>query len=295
VPDVSSAAGPSGKRSRTPVAAGLSVLVVLLLVAGAFVIFGGSRSASAEVIDAVNSTLGDKTAQISMNETITTAGKTLTATGTGAMDFTHEALQVNLNASLDGQQVPIEADYVAGVIYEQIPGLDQILPGKSWISLDLSSLQNASASSQDPSAQNVGANPSVILRALAQQGNSVVALGPSTLDGVAVNGYAVKMNAAAVSQQLKKANLPAWIRQSLVGLKTHDINLKVYVDNSDLLRSFQFQTTESKGSSGPIDISETLDFSHYGTPVSVTVPPADQVASFQQLLQAEQAQTTPAT
>jgi len=266
----------------------MSVLVVLLLVAGAFVVFGGSKSASAEVIDAVNSTLGDKTAQITMNETITTAGKTLTANGTGAIDFTHEALQVNLNATIDGQQVPIVVDYVAGVIYEQVPGLDQLIPGKSWISIDLSALQNASAS-QDPSAQGIGADPSVMLRVLAQHGNTVVALGPSTLDGVAVNGYAVTVNTSAISQELKNDNLPSWMRQAVTGLKTQSFTMKVFVDNSNLLRSFELQMTESKQSTGPITIDETLGLSHYGSAVSVTSPPAGQIETFPQFLQAEQA------
>ncbi|HVC70931.1 MAG TPA: hypothetical protein VNC61_11815 [Acidimicrobiales bacterium] len=277
------------RHSRGPLAAALSVLVVILLVAGALVVFGGSKSASAEVIDAVNSSLGDKTAQITMNETITTAGKTLTAKGTGGMDFTHEAVQIELNATVDGQQIPVEVEYVGGVIYEKVPGLDQLVPGKSWLSIDVSSLQSSSTP-QDPSAQSVGENPTVMLRMLAQQGNKVVALGPSTRDGVAVNGYAVTVDASTVSQELRKASLPSWMRRSLIGLKSQNINLKVYVDNSDLLRSFEFQTTESKVSTGPIDINETLGFSKYGTAVSVSAPTADQVASYEQVLQAEQAQ-----
>ncbi|HEY7947479.1 MAG TPA: hypothetical protein VID75_07380 [Acidimicrobiales bacterium] len=281
------AAGPK-KRSRTPIAAALSVLVVLLLLAGAFVVFGGSKSASAEVIDAVNSTLGDKTAQIDMNETITAAGRVLTAKGTGGIDFTHEALEVNLNANVDGQQLPIQVNDVSGVIYEKIPGLDQLIPGKSWISIDLSALQNA-ANAQNPSAQGVGADPSVMLRMLAQQGNKVVALGPSTLDGVGVNGYAVTVNPSTVLQELKNADLPSWMRQAVVGLKTQSITMRVFVDDAGLLRSFELHMDETKGTSGPIIIDETLGFSDYGSAVSVTTPPAGQIETFEQFLQAEQA------
>jgi hypothetical protein len=270
----------------------LSVLVVVLLVAGALVIFGGGKSASAEVIDAVNSTLGDKTAQITLNESIGTANTALTGKGTGAIDFTHETLQLQMTVSADGQEVPIVADYLGSVIYEKVPGLDQITPGKSWISIDLSSLP--STSSPDPTAQGVGDNPSVMLRMLAQQGNKVVALGPSTLDGVDVNGYAVTVTAANVSEELKNAGFPASVRRSLVGSKAQDINLKVFADHSDLLRSFEFQTTQSTGSSGPINVDETIGFSHYGTPVSVPPPPADQVVSFEQFLQAEAALAKPA-
>jgi hypothetical protein len=37
-------------------------------------------------------------------------------------------------------------------------------------------------------------------------------------------------------------------------------------------------------SSTPLTISETLDFSHYGAPFSLTAPPANEVITLQQLL-----------
>jgi hypothetical protein len=170
------------------------------------------------------------------------------------------------------------------MVYETIPGLSTIAPGKTWVSIDLSALQKAAA--QSPSTQGLGNNPGVMLQMLAQQGNTVVPLGASTIGGVAVNGYSVTVNPSSIEQQIKNADLPSWIQQAVGNLKVHDIAMKVYVDKAGLLRSFEVETSESSGSAGSVSFDETLDLSDYGTPVNVTAPPAGQVESYQQLLQA---------
>ena len=199
----------------------------------------------------------------------------MTGTGSGDIDFTDNALQLQMTVGADGQRVPVQAIYQGGEIYESIPGLNTVVPGKSWVSIDLSSLENLEA--QDPSAGGLGSNPSVTLQMLAQQGNTVVPLGPSTVDGVAVDGYSVTVNPARAEQELKKANLPSWMQQAVTGLQVHDILLKVYVDKAGLLRSFTTQVSESTDATGSVTFAETLDFSDYGQPVTVTAPPASQV------------------
>jgi hypothetical protein len=272
------------KRSRGPLAVMVSIVVVILLVVGAVVIFGNSESASAEVINAVNSTLSNGTAHVTMNISGQAVGTNVSGTGSGSIDFTNNALELQMSIEADGQQVPVTAIYLGGMVYETIPGLSTITPGKSWVSIDLSALQNATKA--NPSSQGLGNDPGVMLQMLARQGNTVVPLGPSTVGGVAVNGYSVTVNPASIEQQIKNANLPSWMQQAVKSLKVHDIAMKVYVDNAGLLRSFEVQTSESSGAAGTVSIDETLDFSDYGTSVSVTAPPAGQVESFQQLEQA---------
>jgi hypothetical protein len=270
------------KRSHRPLAAATGIVVVILLVVGGVVEFGHTESASATVINAVNSTLSNGTAHVVLNMTGQAAGTNIEATGTGGIDFTNNALALQVKVGAAGQQESINEIYLGGVVYEAIPGLSTIAPGKSWVSIDLSALQSAEA--QSPSTE-LGGNPDVMLKMLAQQGNTVVPLGPSTVQGVAVNGYSVTVNSASVAQQLKKANLPAWMQESVAGLKVHDLTLKVFIDNSGLLRSFETQITESTTAAGSITFNEALGFSDYGTPVTVTAPPTNQVESFQQLLQ----------
>ena len=269
----------------------MSILVVLLVIAGAVTIFGSSESASAKVADAVTTSLHDGTAHLTVTLAGSTAGTDVTGTGSGSIDFPTNALQLNLTVAADGQQEPIDAIYQGGVIYESLPGLGQIAPGKTWLSIDLSALQKAET--QDPSSGSLGSNPAVMLQMLAQQGNTVIPLGPSTVDGTAVDGYSVVVDRARAEAQIKKANLPPWMEQALAGLKVNDLRFKVYIDQSGLLRSMVSQVSESSGAAGNVNFDETLDFSDYGTPVTVTTPPASQVESFEQLLQAAGAQGSP--
>jgi hypothetical protein len=286
IPVVSDAAAKNpGKQARTRLAVVTGTVVVVLLVVAAVVVFGRTQSAAAQVTKAVNSTLDHGTAHITMTLAGGADATNLTGTGSGSIDFARNALQLQMTIGADGQQaVPITAIYLGGVVYESVPGLDTIAPGKSWLSINLSALQQAE--SQSPSTGGLGSNPALILQMLAQQGNTVVALGPSTVDGVPVNGYSVTVNPSRAEQNLKKAHLPTWMQQAVAGLKVQNVTIKAFVDKAGLLRSFEMHLTESSGSSGSVSYDETLGLSDYGTPVTVTAPPADQVEGFEQFLQA---------
>jgi hypothetical protein len=290
-PPTPSDGAPAPKHGRRPLAAAMSLVVVVLVIVGAVTIFGSSESAGAKVVNAVTTSLNDGSAHVTVNLTGSAADTNVTGTGSGGIDFSNDALQLHLTVGADGQQEPIDAVYEGGVVYESLPGLGAVAPGKSWLSIDLSSLQKEAA--QDPSSGSLGSNPAVMLQMLAQQGNTVVPLGPSTVDGSAVNGYSVTVNPARAEQQIKKAKLPPWMQLAVAGLKVHDLRFKVYVDQSGLLRSMVSQVSESTGAAGNVSFSETLDFSDYGTPVTVTTPPASQVESFEQLLQAAGSQASP--
>src|ERR1022692_4590496 len=111
--DYQAAAPAAKKRSRTPLAAAVSIIVVILLIVGAVVVFGNSTSASAKVINAVTSTLNDGTAHVTLN---LSGSANVTGTGSGNIDFTDNALQLQMNVAADGQQVPISAIYLGGVV-----------------------------------------------------------------------------------------------------------------------------------------------------------------------------------
>jgi len=276
------------RHPRRRLVSGVAALVVVAAVASGAVVLTGGKSAQAAVVDSVNSTMADRTAHVDMNLAVDTPSGTVTGTGTGDIDFTQNAMQLQLAVGVAGQNIDMQAVYVAGSVYEQIPGIDQLIPGKSWISLDLSSLQSA-VGSQGTSAFGTGDNPTALLRLLAQQGNNVVALGPSTVDGTSVQGYEVTLDPAAVKGELAHAKLPSWMTAALSEVDTPTTTLKVFVDGSGLLRRFSLGLDETVASAGKVAVDESLDFSRYGAPVSVSAPPADQVASFEQFLQEAQA------
>jgi hypothetical protein len=213
------------------------------------------------------------------------AGATqVTGTGTGQIDFGQNAIQLAMTVGVGAQAIQMQVVYVAGSVYEDIPGISQVVPGKSWVSIDAASL--GAASGQGASSVGTGNNPTAMLRLLAQQGNTVVALGTSSIGGTSVQGYLVTLDAGAIKERLAQAKLPAWMTSALSNVDIKNTTIKVYVDGSGLLRRFEFGLTESAASTGSVVVDESLDFSDYGTSVNVSAPPPDQVVTFPQFLQA---------
>jgi hypothetical protein len=272
----SPATGPSGRR-RILVAALVAAVVLGGLGLTLSIVLGGSTSAQAEVINAVNSSLADRTAHLTL--TVNEAGSG-TGTLSGGVNFTEGALTVTGSANTGSGPVAITATYVGGTVYEQIPGLEAVVPGKSWIAIDLGSLTSG--------AQNGGTNPTAALRLAAQQGNVVTATGPSTVDGVAVQGYHVVITQQAVSNELRHA--PAWMRAIVSSVRVGPSSEDLYIDGSGLLRrqTMNVSETAQSGSQGhAVSVTGTVDYSDYGSPVTVTIPPASEQISLQQFLQAE--------
>lgn len=277
------------RRPRRAVLAGVSVAAVAAVVAAAVALGSGHAAKSAQTIvaDSVSSALANKTAQATLTMHMLVGSRPLTASGAGGVDFSAGAMRFGLNMSFAGQQVPLTIEYLGGKVYEQIPGLDQLLPGKSWVSLDFSSAVKAGGQGTGVLGAN---NPAAMLRLLVNQGNTVTSDGSSTVDGVAVHGYHVLYSPAIVNNPKVIAALPSWMQSAIKGINIAGSNSDVYIDHSGHLVRFTMHMTIQ----GPTDVhmDESMDLSGYGTPVTVTAPDPSQVASFQQLLQAAQAQSS---
>jgi len=285
---------PSRTRGRAIVG---SVITLLLVGTGLVAVFGGAKSANAEVVDAVSTALAHNSAHLTVTMDGSAAGTSLQAAGTGSIDFVHNALELQLSEDESGQQVTVQALYIDGVMYLGSPQLDQVIPGKSWLSIDVSALQKAAGEAPSGGLGALGNDPAVELQMLAQQGNTVVPTGPSTIDGVAVDGYSVHINPATVANELKDTDLPSWIRQAAAQLKVQDTTMDVFVDHAGLLRAVRMHVKETLASGPSSDMTMTIGLSDYGAPVAVTAPPADQVESFPQFLQSaiSQAQSSSAS
>ena len=264
------------------------VTVVLVVVAGVVVGTHGSGSGSnadAAVVNAVTSAIGDKTAHITIASTVDAAGETVKANGTGSADLTDNSLEATLLGTVSGQQESIKAIYLGGTVYESLPQIAQVAPGKSWISLDLSSLE------KDGTQEGLGGNPLANLRALALQGNTVSDLGSATVDGESAEGYGVTFSPSVLRSEMDNANLPAWMKQALAHVTVGGASTKVYIDTAgELVR--ETTTASESVESVTVTTSESVDFSDYGTPVSVTAPEADQVVPISQFLNVSQKTTT---
>jgi hypothetical protein len=287
-PATGTAAGTTqGHRPRRPVVIkALSLLLAMLLVGGgAFLLFGRHTDADAAVADAVNSALGSHSADFTVSGSGGAAGQTFTMTGNGAIDFTQNDIQMSLTVSSGAQQVTEQAVYLNKVIYLNLGNaVSQVIPGKSWLSLDLSQLTQGGAAQSLGSGSSLGNDPAAALQALAQDGNKATDLGSSTIDGITVEGYAVHLDAATLKADIAKENLPSWMSDAVASVSNPNVDYKVYVDGSGRLVRMTTNTSETV-SGLSVNQGISMDFTNYGAAVNVSAPPAGDVESFQSFLQ----------
>jgi hypothetical protein len=257
----------------------LSVAGVLTVAAVILPIVGTTATAdAAEVVSAAKLTEAQHTAHLELSGSVSADGQTIPISGSGSSDFTQPATSLTMDMSADGQSVSISEIFVGGTLYEQVPGISTIEPGKSWVSADIAAMEKSGSSSSPLS----NADPAEMLALLQQKGYSVTSLGSSTVNGVDVTGYEVQITDANIKSQLQ--NLPSWLKQSASSMSFSGMKLDVYIDGANEIRrtSVNAQVTVS-GHSASMDLN--LDYSDYGDPVSVSAPPADQVVDLQQFLQ----------
>jgi hypothetical protein len=238
------------------------------------------RSPGSAVLTAIDSTLGARTADLylSVHLTVPGAGQ-VTADGDGQIDFADNASTVTVvyrgMSELGGMSMT--ELYAGGSGYLSMSELGAIVPGKTWIALPVG------GSSVAPGASD----PATMFQVLRSQGAQVTPLGASQVDGAAVDGYHVVIGPAAVAKRLSQSDLPAGLAEAATSMfGSGGITMDVYVNSSnDMVQRVATQlslTVAGRTVSG----QAVEDTSNFGTPVSITPPPADQVASFQQFEQA---------
>jgi len=240
-------------------------------------------TANQAVLTAIDSTLGAKTADLHLSMVLTVPGKAqITATGDGSIDFTSNAAQMTVGYG--GEQgldnVRLTERFVGGSAYMSVSELSTIVPGKTWIAIPVGGSTLAPGSS----------NPASMLQVLQAEGDIVTPLGASVVNGTSVEGYHVVVSEAALSKRLAQENLPRGLEQAAQAAKgmfgPGGLSMTVYVSDANhlLVRLVMDLHLSLAGVSASGTVTE--DTSDFGVPVSVTAPPADQVASFQQFTQA---------
>ncbi len=236
-----------------------------------------SATPSAIVLLSAQTALADRTADLGISMSIhTSTGASISATGSGAVDFTTDAGQMNVTyagaSQMSGEQ--LSELFVGRSFYLSTPGISTIAPGKFWVSETL-----AGASSMTPGSSN----PASMLQLLGHEGASVRPAGSTAIGGTAVRAYDVEISPASIARRIASAGLPSSVLQEVKTMfGSSGVHVTVYVsDATNLIRRI---TTSMAMSFGGVDITGavTEDLTNYGVPVSITAPPASQVISLRQ-------------
>jgi predicted small lipoprotein YifL len=264
------------------------LLAAVLAVAGC----GGGGAFSFDPAASAANTSKAGSAKLVFDTSIAGGGKTLHMNGIGTVDFGAKAASMTFNVGdlLSGSGVPVAANeqwtvVTQGlVVYMHAPTLSRQLPGgKPWLKLDIRQLaksRNANLGQFRELTQN---DPTQMLAYLKATSGKIQKVGTEDIRGVATTHYRAKVDLAKVAQQAP-ANVRKAFRTSIIALEdslgTDKLPVDVWIDKDNLVRRFAEHLAVA--GAGAIDFS--VDFYDFGTPVTITTPPASETLDLGQVL-----------
>ena len=283
---------PVNVRKRRPmlvIAGALAVVLVISLIAIG-VSGPGSKGAAAEVILGARATLAKNSVDLTLSGTMSADGQTIPIGGSGFADRT-TGLE-SLTITFSDENIPVQETALTdqGDAYMQIVENNQnqitrYLPGKQWVQIPGAS-QSTELNATTPNVLDQ-------LQVLTQEGNTVVSLGDSTINGETVDGYQVTITQKAMTAAIKRVEAQggATAQALEASLKVISLNppvVKLWLSSDHLLvREEALISVSSGGATASGDIF--INFSNYGGSSTISAPATGTVASFKEFLTAAQA------
>ena len=233
--------------------------------------------------------------KIALSVSLPLPGKTApsTLTGDGAFDYANERGTLNfdvgdllsgLAGGALGGSSKLQLVLDKNVLYLNFPALGQLLGGKPWIKLDPAELSKQQGLNLGQ-LQTIGqSDPSAFLDYLGGVA-SLQRVGTETVRGTETTHYKAEIDFDKVLANAPadaKAGLKATIDQLAQQTGKRSVPVDVWVGNDGLVRKIMLSYPAVAGSTGSPS-TVTVELYDFGTPVNVTVPPADQVTDFAQI------------
>jgi hypothetical protein len=266
----------------------LLLLVASLAVAGC----GGGSTLSFDPAASAATTSGAGTAKVAFDTSVTAAGQDLHMTGEGAVDFAERAATMTFDVGdlLQASGLPATAGERWTVltngllVYMRAPTLSRRIPGgKQWLKLDVEQLAKSRNLDLGQLQQLTQGDPTQMLDYLKAVSGKIEEVGSEDVRGVPTTHYRAKVDLDKVADQAP-ANVRDALRTSIQSLErrlgSHELPIDVWVDSENRVRRVAEHLTVALG--GSVDF--TVDLYDFGTPVSVTAPPASDTTDLGPLL-----------
>lgn len=221
--------------------------------------------------------------KMAMSIAITTAGKTSSITADGTFDHEQGEMTMDLSSALQSAGVSgsgaVRLRYLKEdgdlVMYLNVPELSSRIPGgKSWIRLDVSKAGKSAGVDINQLLGQSTQNPGQALDMLRSVGQ-IDKVGSETIDGVATTHYKGTIDLAKAAEQAGSTAKLAVERLIAQGAPA-ELPVEVWVGDDGLVHRMRLnEDLQSSGHS--VSAVVTLDLTDFGTGVSVTAPPADDV------------------
>ncbi len=250
---------------------------------------GAGEAATNFVVSSTQTTLSQHTADVAISGTVSADGQSVPIQGIGYADFDTNSFEADVSVAAASHSIAehelVVDDHVYVAVTVDGSNLSTVTGGPEWIDVPLPD--------QDSSSLGAGnVDPLDQLKLLEQRGATVVPLGTSSVNGFTVSGYVVTFSAAEMQQEVQTELQQEVQSQELTQAEAQQAlaaaqalgppTLRVYFDGGGVLRE------ESVTTQGPVSETILMDFSNYGTPVSIQPPPSNDVISFTQFEHDEQ-------
>jgi hypothetical protein len=256
------------------------VATALVLVAGcasaAFLLVGsGNAAAQVAVANAAAQTMNSQSADMSLSIDVSMLGVHESVGALGAFDFANKTGTMTMTIPVNGQQLSEQEILDGSTIYVNVGNLSTgLAPSTPWVSEDVGQADNSGSglNTMDPTA---------MLQQLQTSGGTVTSLGLTTYQGTSVTEYQATLPSSALMGEM--GQLPSSAQQGDAGLNLPDMQMDIYVTQDNLLKALVLPSYSVSFSGQTMTMDMTLVLSNYGTPVTVTPPPADQTEPISQL------------
>ena len=273
---------PEGTDPRPRALLVLAIVVVLIAAIGVVVyaVKGNGPDPNGALESAVAHTVGAKTADVAISVSVGAAGIHESIDGNGTTNFVTNATNMTLRYDAGGRSIVERAIVDGSTGYFNVgPIVGEVAPGKSWLSLNLNS--GSTSGPNGVAGGGIFSDPNTMIKVLETAGTSVTMLGSSTVDGVAVQAYAIHLSPAGIAKVMRSSRAPASLRAQLAQVHYDRLDYVVDIDGADYLR--EVRVSGSFGAEGiGATVTSAMHLSDYGIPVHVVPPPADEVIPLQQ-------------
>ena len=181
-----------------------------------------------------------------------------------------------------GEVVLDGSDLAHVVEYMKLPVFSKLIPGaRPWLKIDVSELGKLKGFDLSQLLQSAGAqDPSQALQTLRAVGN-VQEVGKAQVDGVDTTEYSGTIDPQKLVAKLPKSAAYAQIFEKL---GKQQIPVKAWVDGDGYVRKLEESFSMQVPNAGRMDMKIAATLSDFGTPVTITVPPADQTTDIATLI-----------
>jgi hypothetical protein len=200
----------------------------------------------------------------------------------GVADFTAKRFRMTMRVG--GEKVDMVM--IGTTMYMRMPG-QELVPGKSWLKLDLVALSKAAGTDLSSLTRGASNDPTQALALLKGVSSGIKEVGREQVRGADTTHYKATIDLRKAAER-QGSGAKKQLEQVLEQAEAQSLPADVWIDDQGRLRKMQYalrMRVKGTGQQRSVAVSTTMELFDFGTTAKIGKPPASQVADFTELLQ----------